>query len=80
MTSSRRCVVLLRAPQWCEQDGRCHRLLLTDLLIAPMQHCTKVPLLLNSICRFTSSDEERRLLMEALQKLEASLRTPHLPI
>lgn len=60
--------------QWCEQDPRCNRLLLTDLLISPMQHCTKVPLMLNSICRYTQNAPERKLLMESLEKLESSLR------
>ena len=40
--------------QWCEQDSRCRRLQLTDLLISPMQRCTKVPMMLNSIRQHTS--------------------------
>lgn len=32
--------------QWCESDSRCNRLQITDLLVAPLQHLTKYPLLL----------------------------------
>jgi hypothetical protein len=59
--------------QFCEQDPRCHRLLLTDLLISPMQHCTKVPLLLNNIRRYTDDPVEQQMLKEALEKLEKSI-------
>jgi len=60
--------------QWCELDERCHRLQLNDLLISPMQHCTKVPLLLNNIRRYTEDPQEQQLLTVSLQKLETSLR------
>ena len=59
--------------QWCEQDRRCHRLQLTDLLVSPMQHCTKVPLLLNNIRKYTSDEEECRQLTVSIEKLETSL-------
>ena len=61
------------SPQWCEQDARCRRLQLNDLIISPIQHCTKVPLLLNNIRRYTYNPEEQNLLTEALAKLEHSL-------
>jgi len=60
--------------QWCSQDERCHRLQLNDLLISPMQHCTKVPLLLNNIHRYTVDPREQQLLSVSLLKLETSLR------
>ena len=60
--------------QWCEQDLRCHRLQLTDLLISPMQRCIKVPLLLNNIRKYTEDMDEKQQLTESLQKLESSLR------
>jgi len=63
--------------QWCSQDERCHRLQLNDLLISPMQHCTKVPLLLNNIHRYTVDPREQQLLSVALLKLETSLRESH---
>jgi len=59
--------------QWCEQDSRCRRLQLTDLLISPMQRCTKVPMMLNSIRQYTQDAAERQLLADALDKLEESL-------
>ena len=52
-------------------DPRCNRLQLTDLLISPMQHCTKVPLLLNNIRKYTSDDEDKQALVEAIEKLES---------
>ena len=60
--------------QWCEHDPRCHRLQLTDLLISPMQHCTKVPLLLTNIRKYTEDPEERKQLTEALEKLDTALK------
>jgi len=59
--------------QWCEQDSRCHRLLLTDLLIAPMQLCTKVPLLLNNILQHTVDPLDKLHLSACLEALEKSL-------
>lgn len=59
--------------QWCEQDPRCNRLLLSDLLIAPLQHCTKMPLLLTSVSRYTENEEHRKLLVKTQKKLETSI-------
>ena len=59
--------------QYCEQDPRCHRLLLTDLLIAPMQLCTKVPLLLNNILQHTVDPHDKLHLSACLEALEKSL-------
>lgn len=42
-----------------------------------MQHCTKVPLLLNNIRRYTSDDDECNQLTESLEKLETSLSRFH---
>jgi len=63
--------------QWCEQDGRCKRLLLTDLLIAPMQLCTKVPLLLNNILQHTVDPLDKLQLSACLEALEKSLSKYH---
>jgi len=62
--------------QWCEQDVRCRRLQLTDLLISPMQRCTKVPMMLNSIRQHTQDADERQQLANSLDKLEESLSKP----
>ena len=67
--------VLMCVTQWCGQDERCHRLQLPDLLISPMQHCTKVPLLLHNIGRYTHDDVEQQMLTESLRTLETSLGT-----
>ncbi|XP_050412801.1 pleckstrin homology domain-containing family G member 7 isoform X3 [Patella vulgata] len=60
--------------KWCELDPRCNRLQLTDLLVAPMQHCTKLPLLLNNIRKYTADEVERQLVTESIQKMETSLK------
>jgi len=39
-----------------------------------MQHCTKVPLLLNNICRYTVDPQEQRQLNESLEGLKTSLK------
>lgn len=52
---------------------RCHRLQLTDLLVAPMQHCTKLPLLLSNIRKYTEDMDERTQLTESIQTVENSL-------
>ena len=67
------CVCVCVFGQWCEQDSRCRRLQLTDLLISPMQRCTKVPMMLNSIRQHTQDAAERQLLADVLDKLEESL-------
>lgn len=59
--------------QWCTTDQRCNRLLLNDLLVAPMQHCTKFPLLLSNIRKYTQNLTEQELLSELVEKVEFSL-------
>ena len=60
--------------QWCEQDARCNRLQLADLLISPMQHCTKLPLLLYNIKKYTENPTEKQQIADSIQKVETSLR------
>ncbi|XP_059179497.1 uncharacterized protein LOC131958456 [Physella acuta] len=60
--------------KWCEQDARCNRLQLTDLLVAPMQHCTKLPLLLHNVRKYTADEDERQQVAESIEKMEASLK------
>ncbi|PVD24908.1 hypothetical protein C0Q70_15401 [Pomacea canaliculata] len=75
VTDFGRTKVLIKAFQrWCEQDPRCNRLQLTDLLVAPMQHCTKLPLLLANIRKYTESETERQMVTESIEKLELSLQ------
>lgn len=47
---------------------------MNDLLVAPLQHTTKLPLLLAPIRKYTPDESERNLLSEAIGKLETSLR------
>lgn len=63
--------------QWCSQDPRCRRLQLNDFLVAPMQHCTKLPLLLANIRKYTSSDYDKNILALTIGKVEISLRKLH---
>ena len=57
----------------CERDSRCKRLKLTDLLVAPMQHLTKYPLLLKTIRKKTFDHRERKLLQDAISNVEAAI-------
>ncbi|XP_022296980.2 pleckstrin homology domain-containing family G member 7-like isoform X1 [Crassostrea virginica] len=60
--------------RWCSQDPRCRRLQLNDFLVAPMQHCTKLPLLLANIRKYTSSDYDKNILALTIGKVEISLQ------
>ncbi|XP_074644625.1 uncharacterized protein LOC141901339 [Tubulanus polymorphus] len=59
----------------CELDLRCKRLQLNDLLVAPMQHCTKMPLMISNIRKYTIDAEERQQLTESIEKMETSLKS-----
>ena len=59
--------------QLCEQDPRCKRLQLSDLLVAPIQHVTKYPLLLKDIRERTEDSVERASLNATLQAVEVAL-------
>uniref|UniRef100_A0A1I8F7U2 DH domain-containing protein n=1 Tax=Macrostomum lignano TaxID=282301 RepID=A0A1I8F7U2_9PLAT len=48
---------------------------IADLLVAPMQHCTKMPLLLASIRRYTVRTAAGALLTENLRRVENSLKS-----
>lgn len=58
----------------CCQDPRCQRLKLTDLLVAPLQHCTKLPLLLSNIRKYTEVEDEVQKLTESIARVEMSLQ------
>lgn len=60
--------------QWCNRDPRCKKLQLTDLLVAPVQHIMKVPLLLREIEQRTEDAQEKEAILKILDKEEASLR------
>ena len=59
--------------QWCEQDPRCNRLQLNDLLVAPLQHCMKLPLLLANVRRYTENETEQKMVTDSIEKVETSL-------
>ncbi|XP_031570861.1 uncharacterized protein LOC116305153 isoform X2 [Actinia tenebrosa] len=61
--------------KWCEADPRCNRLQLTDLLVAPLQHLTKYPLLLKNIRERTSEGEdEHSSLSSVIKSVERSIK------
>ncbi|XP_046644768.1 uncharacterized protein LOC124331523 isoform X2 [Daphnia pulicaria] len=60
--------------KWCNRDPRCKKLQLTDLLVAPVQHIMKVPLLLREIESRTEDVIEKEAVLKILDKEEASLR------
>ncbi|XP_056000785.1 pleckstrin homology domain-containing family G member 7-like isoform X2 [Ostrea edulis] len=60
--------------KWCCHDPRCNRLQLTDLMVAPLQHCTKLPLLLENVKKYTSDETERDALSELVVKVNTSLQ------
>lgn len=61
--------------KWCESDSRCNRLQITDLLVAPLQHLTKYPLLLKNISKRTSEgDEQHRSLSSIIKAVELSIQ------
>ena len=60
--------------QWCNRDPRCKKLQLTDLLVAPVQHSMKVPLMLRDIQNKTESQADRQLISTIIENEEASLR------
>lgn len=58
----------------CEQDSRCKRLQLTDLLITPIQRITKYTLLLRDIRNCTSQTSEKELLNSTLISVESAIK------
>ncbi|XP_077983070.1 uncharacterized protein LOC144437876 [Glandiceps talaboti] len=60
--------------KWCEQDPRCNRLQVSDLMVAPIQHITKLPLLLKNVRKKTHEGEERKALSSTIQSVENGLR------
>ncbi|KAF4533281.1 hypothetical protein B566_EDAN010516 [Ephemera danica] len=60
--------------KWCNRDPRCKKLQLTDLLVAPVQHIMKVPLILKEVENRTEEAEERDIIGRILEMEENSLR------
>nr|CAD7434992.1 unnamed protein product [Timema monikensis] len=56
----RRHVEFCEFEKWCNRDPRCKKLQLTDLLVAPVQHIMKVPLILKEVESRTEEPSEKR--------------------
>ena len=59
--------------QWCNRDPRCKKLQLTDLLVAPVQHIMKVPLILKEVETRTEDSAEREQITQILEVEENSI-------
>lgn len=59
--------------QVCLTDPRCERLQLEDLLIAPLQHITRLPLLLKEIHKYTKDSEDKRRIEKVVGNMNESL-------
>jgi len=62
--------------QLCMKDPRCKKLQLTDLLVSPVQHIMKVPLILKDIQSRTNEPQEKELISQILEIQENSIRKP----
>jgi hypothetical protein len=60
--------------QLCLKDPRCKKLQLTDLLVSPVQHLMKVPLILKDIMSRTDEPQEKELIVQILEIQESSIR------
>ena len=58
----------------CIADARSGRLQLEDLLIAPLQRITRLPILIKEILKYTGPDDDRVRLERVLETLNESLR------
>uniref|UniRef100_A0A7E4US73 Pleckstrin homology domain-containing family G member 7 n=1 Tax=Panagrellus redivivus TaxID=6233 RepID=A0A7E4US73_PANRE len=59
----------------CMSDPRCGRLQLEDLLIAPLQRITRLPILLREILKYTEGFEEKAKLQLVLDTMNENLRS-----
>ncbi|NXW34587.1 PKHG7 protein, partial [Phaetusa simplex] len=60
--------------QWCEQNERCKRLHLPELLVAPLHRLTRYPLLLNNIWKRSADETEKGFIWSLKEKVEKSIR------
>ncbi|RCN37941.1 hypothetical protein ANCCAN_16154 [Ancylostoma caninum] len=59
----------------CLADERCFRLQLEDLLIAPLQRITRLPILLREIHKYTEGDENKAQVEKVIDSMTESLRS-----
>lgn len=55
-------------------DPRCGRLQLEDLLIAPLQRITRLPILIKEILKYTTKFEDKQKLEKVLETMNENLR------
>jgi len=60
--------------KWCNRDLRCKKLQLTDLLVSPVHHIMKIPLVVKDIEARTEDDKEKSVIAKILEMKENSLR------
>ncbi len=60
--------------KWCNRDSRCKKLQLTDLLVSPVQHIMRVPLILKDIEMRTEDLAEKEMISSIIEAEENSLR------
>lgn len=70
----RRQVEFVEFEKWSSRDVRCKKLQLTDLLVAPVQHIMRVPIILKDIESHTEDLEDKKEIRAILAVEEASLR------
>ncbi|XP_066913147.1 pleckstrin homology domain-containing family G member 7-like isoform X4 [Clytia hemisphaerica] len=62
--------------KYCEQDPRCNRRHIEDFLVAPLQHLTKLPLLLKAIRKHSpQNDHNHHLLTHTIYDIEQSIKS-----
>lgn len=54
-------------------DARCGRLQLEDLLIAPLQRITRLPILIKEILKHTNSFDDKQKLEKVLENMNENL-------
>jgi len=74
LESLRRQVEFVEFEKWSSRDIRCKKLQLTDLLVAPVQHIMRVPIILKDIESHTEFPKDRDEIRAILAVEEASLR------
>lgn len=74
LESLRRQVEFVEFEKWSSRDIRCKKLQLTDLLVAPVQHIMRVPIILRDIESHTEHMRDRDEIRAILAVEEASLR------
>ena len=64
----------IKYKKWCNRDSRCKKLQLTDLLVSPVHHIMKIPLVVRDIQARTENENEKNVISKVLEMKEKSLR------